>query len=107
MTGIYLDTEFAKFNGELISMALVVDRHDYLYMVRSPCEIQAIELGCDDSDGWKMDTWVAKNVIPFLFDVPADVRPRVIECPLSEMGSYISDFIYDRVAVPHIVCIWV
>lgn len=106
MSEIYLDCEYAKFDGELISMALVVDREQYLYLVRPESEIRELELGRDEKDGWLMDPWVAENVIPVIWSVPEDVRDNAVVVPLAEMGTHLSHFLYQRPEVPVVVCDW-
>lgn len=55
----YLDTEFNGYEGALISMALVKEDGDSLYMIfEKP---------------YKIDDWVAENVMPILQDVPPDI----------------------------------
>jgi len=50
---LFLDTEFTKFNGDLISMALVSEKGDEFYEV-----VPFRHLMCD--------LWVINNVIPIL-----------------------------------------
>ena len=53
MMKLFLDTEFTKFNGDLISMALVSENDDEFYEV-----VPFSHLMCD--------RWVYDNVIPIL-----------------------------------------
>ena len=61
----FLDTEFNGFGGELISLALVRDDGEYLYLhLRTvPCYHILHEMA--------VQPWVALNVIPILDDCPA------------------------------------
>ncbi|UIS25282.1 hypothetical protein [Erythrobacter phage vB_EliS-L02] len=102
MIDFYLDTEFSNFGGWLISLALVHDRDDYLYLVSPDSEIEASHADAP------MDPWVRENVLPILFDVPRDVlgSPRCIVAPRATWGHTISQFIYGRTNYPHIICDW-
>lgn len=54
----FLDTEFNGFGGELISLALVREDGDSLYLVYpEPLD--------------RYDVWVQKNVMPILWDIPS------------------------------------
>jgi hypothetical protein len=65
---LFIDTEFASFGGELISIALVSDDGDELYCVRHFSE-------------WKCHPWVRENVLPVLVAEPLDdytIKQRLV-----------------------------
>lgn len=55
----YLDTEFNEFGGELMSLALVRDDGESLYLVYPDLE----EYG----------SWVKENVVPILWSIPSPI----------------------------------
>ena len=59
MANYYLDTEFTKFGGELISLALVREDGESIYLV--------YEL----SDDTEIDPWVSDNVLPIVWSIPS------------------------------------
>lgn len=89
----FLDCEFNGFGGELMSLALVREDGECLYLVVPPGELDAMNI----------TDWVRANVVPILFNVPnsneALVRPR------AEFGHEIAEFLkWDR--HPVIVADW-
>ena len=77
----YFDTEFYGFGGEILSLALVHEDGDSLYLV------------LPDADLPKRDNhWVEENVLPILLDVPGHVI--VTRRPLSQWGDLIAEFLY-------------
>jgi hypothetical protein len=66
MNKLYLDCEFNGFNGELISMAIVVDNGETIFYEVMPLPEQ-------------IDPWVAKNVIPKLNQLPVDSKEIFIQ----------------------------
>lgn len=98
MIRFHLDTEFSGHGGWLISLALVVDEEDHLYLVRPAGEI-------DLSDSLDpLDPWVKENVMPILYAVPPGAT--ITELPLSDWGAAISEFIYGREDYPQIIADW-
>lgn len=98
----HLDTEFSGHGGWLLSLALVVDREDYLYLVLPEEEIE--RTSCRQA----LDPWVDENVIPILYDVPEDVEVTI--APMKDWGILISQFLcerdYDKNQHPQIVADW-
>jgi hypothetical protein len=91
MTTLYLDTEFNGFGGELLSMALVVER---------PSDIHWYGYRDFRSLDEAIDPWVAENVVPQLgWGTFAPFRS------LREMKNSFWAFIasYDS---PEIICDW-
>lgn len=58
----FLDCEFMKFRGEIISLALVGDNDDELYLAREQSELEAYARAAGDL----MDPWVRENVLPII-----------------------------------------
>ena len=85
----YLDTEFNGFGGDLISLALVREDNEYLYLVRPDWESMPVE------------EWVGENVIPIIRDCPA----KITYAEIAEWSYFISDFIYGN-GVPEIIADW-
>lgn len=54
----YIDTEFNGFGGELLSLALVREDLESIYITF-------------DRKGMKIDPWVGKNVIPLMKKIPS------------------------------------
>lgn len=100
MNNIYIDCEFTKFNGDLLSIALVRDRKDHLYLVRPDNEINDLLAAGD------IDPWVIENVLPILFDCPESAAHLSDFLPLREWGRAISAFIYAKDAIPTIIADW-
>lgn len=88
----YLDTEFNGFGGELLSLALVREDDESLYLITQMGHIAA-----------PLDPWVLKNVVPIALKVPADVTPRIIEP--AEFAHRIAEFLKDDPR-PYIVTDW-
>lgn len=73
----YLDCEFAGYQGALISMALVREDAEYLYVILPrPANIP---------------DWVRQNVMPILEAVPPNVKPKKIMH--SQLSKTIEDFL--------------
>lgn len=85
----YLDTEFDGFGGALISLALVREDGQSIYLVDQEVEVQ--------------DEWVKENVIPILFDIPED--NVALCCPSKDWGSVFAGFLYEK-GDPQIICDW-
>ena len=80
----FIDNELNAFGGELISMAIVADKHE-LYLVNSDFDLY----------GGNVHLWVAKNVVPL---VHLDQQKRIIKnAPKIEFKKHLSRFFYDRV----------
>jgi hypothetical protein len=85
----FLDTEFNGFRGALLSLALVPDDGEELY----------VTLGCTDPP----HPWVERHVIPFLDMVPAGLKaPRLTHAAaaLAVSGYLIGD------PAPEVVADW-
>lgn len=78
MTKLFLDTEFTKFGGELISMALVPEDD-------SPPFYEELVIQTTD-----IDPWVKENVYPHLFREPVD--KQVFQVKLQEYLARYSDY---------------
>ena len=62
---IWIDTEFNSFQGDLISLGMIAEDGNYLYVVRK------------DIENMNIDPWVAEFVMPHLYTAPGgeDVEP--------------------------------
>lgn len=90
MTRYFLDTEFNEFGGELLSLALVRDDGDALYLIYP------------EPRTWR--PWVYENVFPIMNSVPAGYNShRVTQ---AEGAKLIADFFAARGGVPYIITDW-
>lgn len=85
----YLDCEFNGFGGELLSLALVSEKGESLYLIY-PHPAEPVP-------------WVAENVIPILFDTPHDVENQQVDW--DDGARAIHAFLKDD-PVPHIIADW-
>ena len=78
----FLDTEFNGFGGELISLALVREDGESLYLVYpEPLE--------------RYDVWVQKNVMPILWSNPSPLPGMAHKLKLrKDGGALIQKFLY-------------
>lgn len=83
----FLDTEFNEFGGDLISLALVCENGDELYLA-TYCE--------------RPGPWVAENVIPIIFTEHA--MPDYIG-PVDDFGRRVAGFL-QRDKFPSIIADW-
>lgn len=98
-TRYYLDTEFNSFGGSLISLGIVHEDGEGLYLVVPYGDIERM---IHEED---MDPWIKQNVIPHLYDGPPHCRIQVMSSYL--WGPYISDFIYrDPARPPQVFVDW-
>jgi hypothetical protein len=82
-----LDTEFNGFGGELISMALVADKGDWVwYAAKQLCNPLRPSY----------DAWVAENVLPKL--ATSQLPPKMFRASFAEFITF-----FDR---PEIICDW-
>lgn len=89
----YLDTEFDGFGGELISLALVREDGESIYIVYKTNEV--------------LSPWVKENVIPILWDIPSPL-PGMAYGPVShfEATQIISKFLLYSAETPTIITDW-
>lgn len=97
-TRYYLDTEFNSFGGSLISLGIVRDDGESLYLVVPKDEIERMEA----EEG--MDPWIKENILPILYSVPPSCPIDI--CPVTEWGPIISAFIYRDDEIPQIMVDW-
>lgn len=71
----FLDTEFNEFGGELISLALVREDGESIYLVYP--------------DLPEYGEWVSKNVVPILWNIPSPLPGMAYSLPSKEEGAYI------------------
>jgi hypothetical protein len=77
----YLDTEFNEFGGDLISLALVRDDGESLYLVYPDLE----EYG----------PWVKDNVVPILWSIPSPLTGMAYKLEDHGEGAYrIQEFLH-------------
>jgi hypothetical protein len=77
----YLDTEFNEFGGDLISLALVRDDGESLYLVYPDLE----EYG----------PWVKENVVPILWSIPSPLTGMSYKLEDHKEGAYhIQEFLH-------------
>lgn len=88
----FLDCEFNGFGGDLISLALVREDGAMFYIVS--------DFFTRPHGEGIVDPWVAKNVIPILYDSP--IRPLVTD---DAFAHHVADFLGDDPA-PHIISDW-
>jgi hypothetical protein len=89
----FLDTEFNEFGGELLSLALVDQDGESLYIIYEPTE--------------KIGPWVAENVMPIMRSVPRDIQPYVVKHGSKTGPRLIADFFARRGgSVPYIITDW-
>lgn len=98
MDRFYIDTEFTR-GGVLMSLALVRNRQDSLYLVNPD-----LFGGRDGGSLIDMGTWVEQNVYPHLLSVPPDVEIR--QDPYEAWGDIISRYIYREDNLPQIIADW-
>lgn len=79
----FLDTEFNGFGGELISLALVREDGDSLYLVYpEPFD--------------RYDLWVQKNVMPILWSIPSPLPGMAHKLNLrKDGGALIQEFLHN------------
>lgn len=71
----FLDTEFNGFGGELISLALVREDNESLYLVYpEPLD--------------RYDVWVQKNVVPILWDIPSPLPGMAYQLESRKDGAF-------------------
>ena len=71
----FLDTEFNEFGGELISLALVREDGESIYLVYP--------------DLPEYGEWVSKNVMPIIWNIPSPLPGMAYKLPDKEEGAYI------------------
>jgi hypothetical protein len=72
----FLDTEYNGWGGPLLSLALVPDHGEELYLTL-------------DWEGTTLDPWVERNVIPYLDSVPeALVSPRLARADAARLVAH-------------------
>ena len=85
----YLDTEFNGFGGELISLALVREDGDHIYLVNQ------------DVHDMSLDPWVRDNIIPILDSSPT---PPILTT-LKGLPYHIASFMRDD-PTPVVITDW-
>lgn len=79
----FLDTEFNEFGGEIISLALVRQDGESIYLVYP-----------EPKSGY--GSWVKDNVVPILWSIPSPLTGMAYALTSSEEGSrFISRFLKD------------
>lgn len=69
----FLDTEFNEFGGDLISLALVRDDGESIYLVYPDLE--------------DYGPWVKENVMPFIWDIPSPLPGMAYKLTSHEEGA--------------------
>ena len=77
----YLDCEFNGYRGRLLSMALVRDDGEELYLVASPFP----PIGCEP--------WVAENVVPVVFPDGMRCNGKVMTISLKVFPTLVEEFL--------------
>ena len=97
MSLIFTDTEFDGFGGELISISLIREDNEAIYIVyplpKNPQQ------------------WVAENVIPILWSIPSPMPGMAYEVKTQEEGAYLlANFLnaakQNKDDVPTIIADW-
>jgi hypothetical protein len=92
--GLFLDTEFSSFGGQLISIAIVSDDGDEFYAVRHLPT--------------KMHPWVRENVVPVLAQDPEDdtsIKRRLVAFLNRQKGQPIyADWPEDFTHLLYLLC---
>jgi hypothetical protein len=92
MSKYYLDTEFNEFGGELISLALVREDGESIYLVYPDLD--------------QYGPWVTVNVVPILWDIPSPLPGMAYKLKTHEEGArHIAGFIGTDVE-PVIITDW-
>lgn len=94
----FLDTEFNSFGGSLISLGIVRDDGESLYLVVPQADIEQMTA----EEG--MDPWIKENILPILHSVPSSLPIDI--CSVSEWGPILSAFIYREGETPQIIVDW-
>jgi hypothetical protein len=93
-----MDAEFNGFGGELISLALIREDNEAIYLVYKPSK--QIE-----EDGY--ERWVAENVIPILWKIPEPMPGMAYPDQTRESGArIIQNFLAQDKTTPTIVADW-
>lgn len=71
----FLDTEFNEFGGELISLALVREDGESIYLVYP--------------DLPEYGEWVSKNVVPIIWNIPSPLPGMAHKLTSKEDGAYL------------------
>lgn len=91
----FLDTEFDGFGGRLLSLALVREDNESLYLVYNHHLDKITE------------PWVAKNVVPILYDVPSPISRMVHTVNSNEEAArLIQSYFAQDSYVPYIITDW-
>lgn len=90
----YLDCEFDGWGGPLISLALV--RFDGL----------SLYLIYEHADEFIKDDWVAKHVIPILYDIPAKLQDSLETKVAQKTGAYLIAEFLKGDPFPYIIADW-
>lgn len=89
----FLDTEFNGFGGELLSLALVDQDGDWLYLIYEPTQ--------------PLEPWVAENVMPIMRAAPPGVEPYVVRHGSPTAPRLIANYFARRGGgVPYIITDW-
>lgn len=89
----FLDTEFNGFGGELISLALVREDNESLYLVYpEPLD--------------RYDVWVQKNVIPILWDIPSPLPGMAYQLKSRKDGAFRIQQFLQGDSTPQIITDW-
>lgn len=93
----YLDTEFNGYGGDLISLALVREDGESIYIV-----VVQKKPGMVFVNGGNCDSWVRDNVLPILM-TPGQIAPQ--EAYMDEVGPLVAGFLAGDPA-PVVVADW-
>lgn len=88
----YMDCEFNEFGGQLISMGIVREDNESLYLVYPMHE--------------KPGEWVSKNVLPILWDIPSPLPGMAHKLNTHEEGAHILANFFRNDNAPHIITDW-
>ena len=90
----FLDTEFNGFGGELLSLGLVREDKESLYLVYS------------DNVKFVTDPWVKENVVPILWSIPSPMPGMAYTVTSQKDGANrIADFLRGDLS-PYIITDW-
>lgn len=92
----FLDTEFDGFGGKLLSLALVREDNESLYIIYKHNIITGIT-----------DPWVEQNVLPILYEVPAPL-PGMLHVVHDDIDAarLIQAYLAQDDYVPYIITDW-
>lgn len=90
----YLDCEFDGFGGKILSMALVREDNESLYMVFEN-NLQNLS-----------DPWVEKNIIPIIWSIPSPFPGRVEKVTNETAPFILANYFSQDSGQKHVVSDW-